>query len=261
MGKGIGEMKRIGVVGLCLIAVFASSAIVVASASAEAPEYGRCLKAEKIGKVYNGGYTNSSCTTASESKTGKYEWFPGLVKNKQTTSGGKGLLETVGHLEVACASESSVGEFSGTKEVKNEIVTFKGCEAAGDQCSTTGASAGELVTKPLEGIVGFENKADKKTAFDLYPTGKTGLFIEFACSALTVAVRGSVIVPIASDKMLTSTVLKYKATNGKQQVEHFEGGPNDILESTFKGGPFEQAGQTITTTLSTEEKVELNAVV
>jgi hypothetical protein len=254
-------MKRIGVVGLCLAAVFAMSAIVVSSASAAAPEYGRCLKAEKIGKVYNGGYTNSSCTTASESKTGKYEWFPGVIKNKMTTSGGKGILETVGHLEVVCATETSVGEFSGTKEVKNTVVTFKGCEVAGTKCSTTGAGDGELVTKPLEGIIGFENKAAKKTAFDLYPAGKTGLFIEFACSSLTVAVQGSVIVPISSDKMLTSLKLKYKEIKGKQQVEHFEGGPPDILESSFKGGPFEQAGQTITTTLTTEEKMELNAVV
>jgi dienelactone hydrolase len=122
-------MKRIGMVGLCLAAVLAMSAVVVASASAAAPEYGRCLKAEKIGKVYNGGYTNSSCTTASESKTGKYEWFPGVVKNKMTTSGGKALLETVDHLEVACTSETSVGEFNGAKEVKDTVVTFKGCEA------------------------------------------------------------------------------------------------------------------------------------
>jgi hypothetical protein len=117
------------------------------------------------------------------------------------------------------------------------------------------------VTKTLEGIVGIENKAERKTAFDLYPAGKTGLFIEFACGALTVAVRGSILVPISSDKMVSSLKLKYKATKGKQQVEHFEGAPNDILESSFKGGPFEQSGQTITTTLTTEEKLELNAVV
>jgi hypothetical protein len=254
-------MKCVKRMGLCLVVAFAIGAIGAASASASPPEYGRCLKAEKIGKTYNGRYTNSNCTTASESKTGKYEWFPGVLKTKMTTSGGKGALETVGKLGVGCQSESSTGEFSGTKEVKNTVVTFKGCEAAGDKCSTAGAGAGELVTNPLEGIIGFENKAAKKTAFDLYPAGKTGLFIEFACSALTVAVQGSVIVPIASDKMLTSTVLKYKAVKGKQQVEHFEGGPTDILETSFKGGPFEQSGQTITTTLTTEEKIELNAVV
>jgi len=233
----------------------------VASASATAPEFGRCLKAEKVGKAYTGGYTNSSCTTVSGTKTGKYEWFPGAVKVKQTTSGGKGLLETVNKLSVTCQTETSVGEYSGSKEVKNVVVTFKGCETVGDKCSTEGAAEGELVTKTLEGVVGFENKAQKKTAFDLYPAGKTGLFIKFACSGLIVSVQGSVIVPIKSDKMLLSGTLKYKAKKGIQQVEKFEGGPKDVLETTYHGGPFEQSGQTITTTLTNEEKLELNAVV
>jgi hypothetical protein len=246
---------------LCVVVVCVASVVVVASASAAAPEYGRCLAAEKVGKVYNGGYTNSSCTTVSGTKTGKYEWYPGIVKKIMRTSGGKALLETVNKVAVTCASESSVGEFSGTKEAKNIVVTFKGCETAGDICSTAGAAEGELVTNPLEGIVGFENKAAKKTAFDLYPTGRKGLFIEFSCSGLVVAVKGSVLVPIKSDKMATSLPLKFKATKGKQKPEHFEGEPNDILETTYKGGPFEQSGQTETTTLIPEEKLELNAVV
>lgn len=254
-------MKRGSGIGLSALTVLAICGIGTAGASAQAPEFGRCLKAEKIGKTYNGGYTNSSCTTTSAPHTGKYEWHPGAVKVKQTTSGGKGQLETVSKLSVGCTSETSVGEYSGTKEVKNVIVTFKGCETAGSPCSTALAKEGELVTKTLEGVVGFENQATKKTAFDLYPAGKTGLFIEFSCSGLVVAVRGSVLVPIKSDKMLLSGALKYKSTKGKQQVEHFEGQPNDILETTYKGGPFEQSGQTITTTLKNEEALELNAVV
>lgn len=254
-------MRRVRSIALCVAATLAVGLAVVASASAEAPEFGRCLKAEKVENKYNGGFTNSSCTTASGSKTGKYEWFPGAAKGRNKTSGGKGLLETVNKLSVECQTEASVGEYSGAKEVKNVVVTFKGCETVGDTCSTEGAAEGELVTKTLEGIVGFENKARKKTAFDLYPDGKTGLFIKFSCSGLVIAVQGSVIVPIKSDKMLLSGTLKYKATKGKQQVEKFEGGPTDVLETTYKGGPFEQSGQTITTTLTNEEKLELNAVV
>jgi hypothetical protein len=246
---------------LCALIMTALSCLLAGDAFAVAPEYGRCVGAEKIGKTYEGGYTNSNCTTVSGTKTGKYEWEPGVVKEKMTTSGGKGVLETVTKLTVSCTSESSIGEFSGTKEVKNTVVTFKGCESAGDACSTSESAPGELVTKPLEGIVGFENKAKKKVAFDLYPTGKTGLFIEFACSGLTFAVRGSVLVPVTADKMVTSTTLSYKATKGKQKVTHFEGGPEDVLETTYKGLPYAQSGQTITTTLKFEESMELNAVV
>jgi hypothetical protein len=248
-------------VALCVVVGCVVGLVVVGSASAAAPEYGRCLAAEKVGKVYTGGYTNSSCTTVSGTKTGKYEWFPGIVKKVMRTSGGKALLETVNKVAVTCESESSVGEFSGTKEAKDIVVTFKGCETAGDKCSTPGAGEGELVTNPLEGVVGFENKAEKKTAFDLFPAGRKGLFIEFGCSGLVVAVKGSVLVPIQADKMLSSLSLKFKATKGKQKPEHFEGEPDDILETTYKGGPFEQSGQTETTTLTSEEKLELNAVV
>lgn len=255
-------MRRMRWMGLCLVVMSGIGVLDAAGASAAAPEYGRCLKAEKVGSVYSGGFTNSGCTTASVGKTGKYEWYPGIVKAKMTTTGGKGVLETVTKLTVECQTETSVGEFSGTKEVKNTIVTFKGCEAAGDACSTSESAPGELVTKPLEGVIGWENKATKKVGFDLYPAGKTGLFIEFACSGLTFAVRGSVIVPLTKiDKMLTSMTLKYKATKGKQQVERFENEPIDVLETTYKGLPYAQSGQTITTTLKAEEPLELNAVI
>ncbi len=252
-------MRRMKSAGLCLVAVLALSAVVVASASATAPEYGRCLKVE--GKVANGGFKDSKCNKEASAKNGKYEWFPGAVKKKQTTSGGKGQLETVTGLEVACSSETSTGEYSGTKEVKNIVVTFEGCQSAGFTCNTKGSAAGELVTKTLEGVVGFENKALKKTALDLFPAGKTGLFIEFGCAGLQVSVKGSVLVPVKSDKMELTGPLKYKATHGKQKPEHFEGEPNDVLESAFGSGPYEQSGQTITTTLKNEEPLELNAVV
>ena len=243
----------------------AMSVIGVASASAAAPEFGRCLKVAKVDKKYTGRFSDKACTKevseAERAKKGKYEWTPGAAKKLQTTAGGKGVLTTVGELGVTCETEHSTGEYSGTKEVKNVVVKFNGCESAGAKCETTGAAQGELVTKTLEGIVGFEDKAADKTAFDLYPVGRTGLFIEFACISLTVAVKGSVLVPITSDKMEQSGTLKYVATRGHQQVEHFEGEPNDILEAKFTDRGMEQAGQTITTTLTNEEKLELNAVV
>ncbi|HTZ63278.1 MAG TPA: hypothetical protein VMB51_04175 [Solirubrobacteraceae bacterium] len=243
-----------------------------ASAWATAPEYGRCLKAEKVGTEYKGEFKDSKCTKevpgSERAKKGKYEWLPGTPPNtKMTTSGGKGTLETVGKLGVSCTTETSVGEFSGTKEAKNIVVTFNGCESGGISCSTAGSARGELVTKSLEGVIGWENKAKKEVAFDLYPEGKTGLFIEFACSALTFAVRGSVLVPLKPvDKMLASMTLKYKASKGVQQLTHFEGGAEDILETSHKGLPYEQSGQTITTVLTNgekekPEKLELNAVV
>jgi hypothetical protein len=258
-------MSFVKVARLSVVAAAVLSTVVVTNASAAAPEFGRCLKAATVKKVFTGRFSDSACTKevpeAERGKLGKYEWHPGAVKKFQTTAGGKGALATVGGLGVHCETEHSKGEYSGTKEVKNVVVKFNGCESAGAQCSTTGSASGELVTKTLEGVVGFINKAALKTGFDLYPEGKTGLFIEFACLGLTVAVRGSVIVPITADKMLLTGTLKYVAKGGRQEVEHFEGEANDVLEASFRGGAFEQSGQTISTTLTDEEKLELNAVI
>ena len=258
-------MSFVKVARLSVVAAAVLSAVVVANASAAAPEFGRCLKAAKVNKKLTGMYENSACTkevpVEKRATLGKFEWHPGAVKKFQTTAGGKGALATVGGLGVHCETEHSTGEYSGTKEVKNVVVKFNGCESGGAKCSTAGSESGELVTKKLEGVVGFINKATLKTGFDLFPEGKTGLFIEFSCLGLTVAVRGSVIVPIIADKMALTDTLKYVQTGGRQEVEHFEGEANDILESSFRGAPFEQSGQTITTVLTDEEKLELNAVV
>jgi hypothetical protein len=258
-------MSCVRVERLSVVAVAVLSAVVVANASAAAPEFGRCLKAPVVSKKHTGKFENAVCTKElpeeKRATLGKFEWHPGAVKKFQTTAGGKGALATVSGLGVNCETEHSTGEYSGTKEVKNVVVKFNGCESASAKCNTAGAATGELVTKPLEGVVGFINKPALKTGFDLFPEGKTGLFIEFACIGLTVAVRGSVIVPITPDKMVLTTILKYVQNGGRQEVEHFEGEPNDILEASFRGGAFEQSGQTISTTLSNEEKLELNAVV
>jgi hypothetical protein len=66
-------MGRIGKLLLCVFAVAALAATTAASASAQPPEYGRCIaKAVKGGP----GYTSSKCTVATATK-GKYEWLAG----------------------------------------------------------------------------------------------------------------------------------------------------------------------------------------
>jgi hypothetical protein len=260
-------MKRITIAGLCLAAALLTSALGAAGASATAPEYGRCLKVVKVGKTYNGAYTDSKCTKKSETNTGKFEWTPGAAKHKFTSAGGAGILETVGTAKVECKTETSDGEFvpGNNKEEAGVVVRFTGCKSFGFNCSTPKAVEGELVTNELEGTVGWANKAAKKTDLELYP-GKTagGQFIEFTCGGLLVKVRGKVLVPIKNDKMTETETLKFKAKHGKQIPETWEeSGSPQILESAFSnlGGKYEQAGQTIKSTVKGEEKLELNAVV
>jgi hypothetical protein len=260
------RMKRIRLAGLCLALAYAVGAVAATSALATAPEYGRCLKKAKVeGK----GYANNKCTKAGEGKKAKYEWVPGAGKTKFETKGGIGILTSTDGNKVECETESSTGEFfeGSNKEAGNMTIKFNGCESLKLVCSTPGAKAGELVTNDVEALVGWENKARKKTALELYP-GKSvtsGLFIEFECSGLVIKVKGKVLVPIKNDEMKTSEILKFKATAGKQKPEKWEeSSEKAILESSFKGGPYEQSGQQITSTLKEfagEEALELNAVV
>ena len=128
-------MRRLRFAGLCLIAMLALGGTAAAvSASAQAPEFGRCIKQVAVEKTYHGKYSSSKCTIevpeGERAKKGKYEWFPGAVKNKQTSVGGSAALETaVKHLGVGCEAEASTGEYVGTKEVKNILVTFTGCHS------------------------------------------------------------------------------------------------------------------------------------
>jgi hypothetical protein len=259
-------MIRIRIAGMCLVLGLALSAVAAASASATAPEYGRCIKKAKAeGK----GYTASKCTVAGEGTKAKYEWVPGAEKAKFTTSGGVGVLSTVGNASVECKAESSDGEFKpgSNKEETGIFVKFTGCQSIGLQCSSPGHAAGELETNELEGLVGWESKAKKKTDLELYPAKSvaSGLFIEFECQGLVVKVRGHVLVPIMNDTMTETTTLKYKDTKGKQKPEKWEESTEKaILEASFsniKGGAYEQAGQDIISTVKGQEKLELNAIV
>ena len=55
-------MRGLKRIGLCLVATVIASALWAGVAAAEAPEFGRCLHAEKVGKTYTGKFKNSSCT-------------------------------------------------------------------------------------------------------------------------------------------------------------------------------------------------------
>lgn len=253
-------------IGLCLTAVLSLCALAASSASATAPEYGRCLKAEKIGKTYNGGFADAKCTKASETKTGKFKWVPGAEKAEFTSSGGVGVLTQVSGAGVECQKETSNGHFvpGNNKEEAGVIVKFTGCKSLEFPCTTEGAASGELITNELEGIVGWANKALKKTDLKLYPAKSvsSGLFIEFHCASLVVKVRGKVLAPIKNDKMTSTETLKFVASKGIQNPDEWEESKGlTILEASFKGGPFEQAGQQITSTVTGAEKLELNAVV
>jgi hypothetical protein len=189
----------------------------------------------------------------------------GVVEKGFTTTAGAVKLETVGKAKVTCSAESGAGEYSGAKTVSGVVMRFTGCESAGAKCSSSGANEGEVITNPVEGTLGITSEGIKegvefrKIGLDLFPVGNAGTLMAFSCGATPWTLRGSVIVPVAADKMALSSALTYKAAKGMQLVTQFEGEPQDILESSRSGGAFEQTGLGGKVTLTNKERVEINA--
>jgi hypothetical protein len=238
----------------CLIAA------VVASAWAEAPEFGRCLA--KTG----GKYANNVCTKlAKPGKSGTYEWEAGAVRNKFTGVGGVGTLETIHGVKVSCKAERSAGEYTTPKTVGNISVVFTGCESVGFKCDTVGAAEGEIVVNPLAGTLVWEKPTKKKVAIDLVPQ-ETELFVEFACGPAVAKVKGSVLTNVPADKTVTTIVERFTAKKGKQKPEYYYTAKGEKVQDvliTKIGGPgaeLEQSGQTITNTQTDEEAGEVNTV-
>jgi hypothetical protein len=232
------------------------------------PEFGRCVKAasEKIGTTtyYYGGYTTATCTTASSTNTGKFEWEMGVVKGGFTTSLKLApvTLEAANRTKLTCSGESGSGAITGRKTVGGVLLTFTGCESAGQKCSTNGHAAGEIASNALEGTLGVEritiNKEGKEVmhiGLDLFPVGKAGSLLAYTCAGgEPQTLSGSVIAPVAAGKMQTSSTLKFSQSAGLQKPEAFEEGPRDVLTLGFG----EQVGLSLNALLSTQEAVEIN---
>ncbi len=76
-------MRRLRMLSVCLIAAFFVGAVASATASAEAPEFGRCVKKAKAEGT---GFEDSGCVTEASGSGAKFEWVPGPgAKNKFTS--------------------------------------------------------------------------------------------------------------------------------------------------------------------------------
>lgn len=218
-------MKRMSVVGLCLLAMFATSAATAVSASAALPEFSAPF----------------SKTFTSTSKTS--------------------VLETVGGVAVKCSASTNTGEITGPQTGSMSIV-FTGCKLGKVPCNTPGAVPGVIATASLSMKVGYINKAKKEVGIDLVE-GSGAPFLTYGCGpVLRGVVIGSVIGKITpTNKLVTPSetfILKFTQTVGVQKPVKLEGAPIDVLETSF-GGPFEQTGLSSTDRILFGEPVTLFA--
>jgi hypothetical protein len=255
-------MKRVGILALCTVAVFAVTS--VATALEELPEIGRCVK---VAGSATHKYANAACTTESGGEdTGRYEWEPGPGPHAGFTSTAEvSELETVGKVHMKCHAGTAKGEFTGPKS-DVATITFTGCEygsPSGVPCETPGAREGEVVTNRLEGGLGYISGAGTTkplVGMRLAPASGTQ-FAGVECSGVAVTLSGSVIGTVTGviDRMALTSSLKFKASKGKQAPEQFEGGGSSVL-SAAAGGEAEQAGLTTSESNTNEEAVEVRAV-
>jgi hypothetical protein len=251
-------MTRMRQVGLSLAVVCAISAIAVPAASAEAPEYGRCVKVAKG----TGTFETGTCTKLKTN--GNFEWMPGVPEGQEkfTTTGGESKLEAVTGGHMKCTGESGSGEFKGTKETRHVTMTFTGCEAASMKCASAGAGAGEVVVNGLQGTLRWEHKALKKVALDL--EAESGeLYPHFLCGQLEGRVRGSILVNAKAGKMETTFTQKYAGKGGLQKPEAYETAEGakvfDFPELSVIGlTPFQQSALEVTVKQKNETAVEVN---
>jgi hypothetical protein len=236
-------MKRFRIIALCLLAVLATAAASAATASAELPEFAVCAKAAKVGKAWQGHYTSALCTEAGKVETGgEYELEKGF--GKKATFSAKGGESLVASSEVPeemeCKTTTATGEFTGSKAVKDVILTETGCEEEEAKCTTVGRSAGHIVSNPLKGEYGY--LAGKGTSAPtvglLLEQESTTYATEFDCGELPIRTKGPVIAEVTGNVNAISAESTYtfRESGGVQQFGSFEGGlPDETWRWEFDG--------------------------
>ncbi len=201
------DMRRVRIVGFCVMVVFALGALVASGAWAAAPEFKVCGKAAKVGKTYTGKYNNKTCSEVNAKGEGKYElegWEAAKKKALKGT-GGAGTLDAFvpsneaepwagGSVlgEVTCKSAKVTGEVTGAKTATS-IVEFKTCTSEGKKCNSAGAKTGVIKTEKLYITLGYIESGKAVGALVEGGAGGKDLSAKFNCEGLEFEASGSVI--------------------------------------------------------------------
>ena len=251
-----------------LVPLLVSMAFATAPAVAQAgaPEFGRCL--HLTGK--QGNYSNSSCTSASPTKTGRFEWYPGAAKATFTTTSKTGtriIFGGVNNVQVECTAQTSTGEYASPKLEEHVVFRFTGCTTRGITVSSAGAAAGEVVSNPTECELGVLQKGGTPRTDSIGLTcGEEPAFMWMKWESLGVykvewGLRGWWFLTVASNHMQAVTKLRSQQSHGVQYWEKFAEGPPEPLEASFDGGAtWERAALTLHSIQTNEEPIEVNSV-
>lgn len=188
-------MKRIQVLGVCLVAMLAVGAL--ASASASASSYGQCRELTKVStpKTKHGKYEDSSCTKLYEHKgkveeKGNYEYFPGAPLDcVYVKKGGKYTDEKCEHLSEKKGKPVAKGAY----ERASCYGSGQGCD---EETSATGptkliSSAGEGTEITCKGSTDTGLITGERTGTDAVSYGGCS-FEEAVCTSAGAANEGEI---------------------------------------------------------------------
>ncbi len=228
-------MKYLKIMGLCLVAVFVMSVVVVATASAAEPE----LVKKGGGAVVKKKFTGTSKATKFTMETEK-----------------NGTLE--------CTKLAARGEIKSSTEAE-ETVTFTGCSAFSIvKCNTEGAKEGEIRPRvsvtPRWSIGGIGSKV--LLLISILPKGST---IKVICGGLqTLDLRGSFLVPVPKFKEPSAKwTFAAKQKKGVQEPLEYENETKEKLPNFLetegagtKTFAFEKSAEEAEEEVTFEEEVE-----
>jgi hypothetical protein len=180
-------MKRIRIVGLCLVAVFAMGAVAASSAFAS-PTYFECAKVK-------GGKFEKGC--GKEGGKGGYSRVAVKTPAKYTGTNGKSVLKAVDPetktvvASTSCTKAKETGAIISATESET-TVTFEKCTSLGKKCTSTGEKTkGDIKTNVLLGTL-VANEESKTGVATVVGAKSGGASAEFNCEGIGVVTTGEV---------------------------------------------------------------------
>jgi len=236
-------MKRMRILGLALVAVFALGAVAASGASAS-PAWYECKKLAKVEGKYTGKFMDKLCTVnataeqEAEGKKNKYELTPGVGKGKSfKVKGTEAVLHVVipptgegpfgggAELNVKCTSFKGSGLAGLPNTVSKVITEFKGCTVLAAPCQS-GSKKGVILTNALSGEMVAIEKGTGVGSLLKAEAGPTSPLASFTCTEVgSSVVHGSVIAEHTGNVGVIS----------KESADHFEVGP-ELGEVEFAPG-------------------------
>jgi len=152
-------MKRMRILGLALVAVFALAAMTAAGASASKPVWKVCVKSAKNA----GEFSDKNCSV-SAGGTGKYNLVAGIGKGKGFKGkGAEAILHNVvpgkGDIQVKCASFKDAGSIVAPSGVVKVTSTFSKCKSLGAPCKTEGGKKETITTNQPRRLAGLPEQS------------------------------------------------------------------------------------------------------